>query len=150
MVVQVRDAIYDKFDGHPPDGGSYTDFGVVMDPDDELIDPDTTWEEHFLGSFDGNAHIRDERIYYTIENESDVHSLLGGRFIDDLNERNGWNLWTAPEYTRDQFPMGGQTKQTITWSEPVVPRSAEEMKEQRKRKAQKEREAEEEWWEIWR
>jgi len=134
MVAQIRNAIYRKYDGHPPDGGSYTDFGANMDW--EYLDPNA--EQQFLGSFVGDAYIRDGRIYFEIENESDLHSLFGGHFIEDFNKKWGTNIPTAPERKREEWGPGGQTSQRITWSEPVVPRTPEEMDE-----------LEPAWWEFW-
>lgn len=123
-VNQFRDFIYNKYDGHPPDGGSVTNYSAAYDNGD-YVNPNTITEERFLGTWRGDAFVDDGQILFIITNESDWHSFFEGRLAEEANKR-GWNFPTAPELKREQWGPGGQTTQRITWTEPVIPRTNEE------------------------
>lgn len=119
-VGRMRDYLYEKYDGHPKDGDFVDNYAAEFNW--EYLDPRSTSEEHLLGSWAGEAHVRDGRIHFKIKNKSGTHSFFQGNPLSELRERTGLPIPTVPDYERSEFGPGGTTSQTITWSEPVIPR----------------------------
>ena len=119
-VNKLRSYVYDKFNGNPPDGGSYTEYGNRFDT--EYFDPRTSLEEHFLGSYSANVSIENGEMTFVISNKSTTTSFFYGTIVGKFNELTGANVPKVPSYDRQQFGPGGTMEQTITWTERVIPR----------------------------
>lgn len=101
-VAAARALLYKKYNGHPPEGASVTNFGAKFGLKG-LFTADTMTEQ-FVGSYTIDIHVSGGMANFTLSNNSSFKSFAYG---------------VGPAWERSSFAPMGNMRQTYSWSEPV-------------------------------
>ena len=101
-VQAARDLLYKKYNGHPPEGASVTNFAAKFGL--KGLFTANTMTEQFVGSYSIDIHVSGGMANFTLSNNSSFKSFAYG---------------VGPSWERSSFAPMGNMRQTYSWSEPV-------------------------------
>ncbi len=114
-INTIRQKFLNDFDGSPQNGDSKS-YQMTFGPREYI---QAGPEEHFLGSYSVTVEVADEEFNFTVTNRSSRSSFFAGTPARWLNKKIGFDLIPqAQSLEREQTKLGGgNTVQTITWTE---------------------------------
>jgi hypothetical protein len=114
-INTIRQKFLNDFDGSPQNGDSKS-YQMTFGPREYI---QAGPEEHFLGSYSVTVEVADEGLNFTVTNRSSRTSFFAGTPARWLNKEIGFDLIPqAQSLEREQTKLdGGNTVQTITWTE---------------------------------